>query len=299
MTLIPNRAGTGHLIAQLSLLVIVVSTVLVACGPRPTFPVPDILEPERVAYGRDLANGLAACGFCHGEQSIPGSPLSGGRVLTDSYGTVVAPNITPATSGIGEWQISEIVSALRGARGADQRHLSLEVHRGYEWMSDRDLYAIVAYLRALPAVENEVPRRSIGALARNTTGFFDRWREVRGYVPPINPQDKVAWGGYLVDHVARCGSCHDLPGGFFTGGRYLSGGQEIEIDGESRLAPDITADERLGIGSWSEAEIIYYLQTGEAPGNKFVDPTFCPTNFYARADKSDLQAIAAYLKTLR
>jgi len=299
MTIIPNSASTAHLLARFALLVIIVSTALVACGPRPTFPVPDILEPDKITHGRDLANGLAACGSCHGEQSIPGSALSGGRVFEDSFGQVIAPNITPASSGIGEWETSDVVRSLRGAVAPDGRMLSPEIHAGYEWMSDRDLYSIVAYLRALPPVENQLKKRSLGFIERNTTGFFDRWTEVRGYVPVISKRETVAWGGYLVDHVARCGSCHNLQGGFFTSGRYLSGGQEIKRDGESRLAPNITADERLGIGSWSEEEIVYYLQTGEAPGNKFVDSEFCPTNFYARARQDDLEAIAIYLKTLQ
>ena len=59
-------------------------------------------------HGRTLARGLAACGFCHGSDNTPMSPLSGGRTYSDRFGDLIIPNITPSKSGIGEWTTQEV-----------------------------------------------------------------------------------------------------------------------------------------------------------------------------------------------
>jgi len=266
-------------------------------------PDPDLVthtvDPSAVMRGKELAQGLAACGFCHGQISDPQSSLVGGRVITDKYGEVTAPNITSSASGVGAWTTNQLVRGIRAAVNREDEMLSPEVHRGFEWMADEDVLALVSYLRSLPPVENEVSRRSISFIDRNTTGFFDRTQEVRGYVARIKPRFELAYGEYLTTRVARCQSCHNGASTLLTEEQFLAGGKTIKTSSGDKFAPGITPAEVDGIGNWSEAHIVKFLQTGETPEGRAIDPEFCPITFYRNAPASDLKAIAHFLKAVQ
>ena len=257
------------------------------------------VEPEAVARGQELVKGLAACGFCHGAAPDPSAPLTGGRKFYDLYGEVNSPNLTPAASGLKDWSVIEIMKGIKSAQGRDETLLSAEAHSSYEWMSDRDTLAIIAYLRALPAVENEVERRSVSSIDRNTKGFFESRSDDVSYVPEIDRRHAVQYGGYLVDHVARCVTCHNGPTSLFGGAEYLAGGTAVRIEEGEKLAPGIGPSPEDGLGQWSEADIINYLKSGHTPRADETDAKFCPTRFYAKASQRDLEAIAKFLKSLK
>lgn len=282
-----------------SLSALVLMVVLISGCSRPKTP--ELGEPIDSAYrerGRYLVVGLAACGFCHGATNSSGAALSGGMVFHDKFGNVQAGNLTSSSFGLGDWSPNQIVKAVRSSIGKDGEVLSKDFHRGYEWMSDRDLVSIVAYLRSLPPVDGNGPKRSIGFLDRNTVGFFDSWSEIKGYVPDIGKSAPLEYGKYLVDHVARCGSCHNTESGWFSGGTYLGGGAMIRTSSGERYAPSIGPSVVDGLGDWSESEIVKYLKSGVTPSGEVVDSDFCPVTFYANAEATDLGFIAKYLKSL-
>lgn len=245
-----------------------------------------------------LVEGLAACGYCHGAQPSPSAPLSGGREFSDSYGPVLASNITPSKSGIGNWSTEEIIRLLRASLDRDKQQVSTEVHAGYEWLSDNDTLAIVAYIKSLPPVKQDVEHRSLTFVERNTTGLLEGRREVNGYVPDLDPKHGNEYGQYLTDHVARCGYCHNSEGSLLVNVGYLTGGKLVRNSQGEKLAPDITNSNLYGIGDWSEDAIVTYLQSGRTPDGKKSDSAFCPVGFYAGSDPQDLKAIARYLKSL-
>jgi len=258
---------------------------------------PEVVEyghnPQFVKRGEHLANGMALCAFCHGSTGEPFSELSGGKTVYDRFGAVQASNITPSDTGIDGWSETDIVRSIRAGRGADDRQLSMDVHSGYEWMSDTDAFSIAAYVSSVPPVPNEVPRRSISLLGRYTRGLFDKQREVTGHIPAIPKRFKVEYGKYLVDHVARCTYCHNSPGGIFSAGDYLRGGAWIRSGELERRAPGIAS-----LQDWSEEALVHYLKTSELPDESVSDPEFCPTSFYANAGDEALNAVAAYLIAL-
>ncbi|RIL09288.1 MAG: hypothetical protein DCC75_06870 [Proteobacteria bacterium] len=159
--------------------------------------------------------------------------------------------------------------------------------------------AIIAYLSSLPPVENEVSRRTLGTLTRNTTGILDSWKEVRGYVPSLNQRFGVEYGKYLLENVARCQSCHNTPGTLMTEGEYLMGGSTMRHERGEKRVPGISSSPEEGLGAWAEEDIVRYLQTGGTPENNYSDASFCPVGFYRNSDPKDLMAIAKYLKTVR
>jgi mono/diheme cytochrome c family protein len=273
--------------------------VLTGCSTVPPDPVAEVAKPEVVARGKAIVNGLASCGFCHGAAPTPDSPLSGGRVFHDLYGPVVAPNITQADSALGQWSAAEMQQLFRSGTRPDGTQISNELHRGFAWMSDQDLNSVVTYLRTIKAEGEQQPRREVSFLDRNTKGFWESSREVRGYVPQLNRGFAVEYGKYLADNVANCSSCHDMPAGVLSSTQYLGGGTTVRIGDESKVAPGLTTSAEVGLGEWSEDQIVSYLQSGQTPSGRMVDRQFCPVGFYALADRSDLVAIAKFLKTVK
>lgn len=263
-------------------------------------PVP-VSEPPANLYieeGRALVKGLAACGFCHGEKSSPQAVLSGGQTLYDVYGEVKAPNITPAEGALKGWTAGDFIKLFRTGETPREDTIVTELHRGFEWMADRDILAIVSYIKNLPPIRNDVDRRSIGIIDRNTTGFFQAEKEVAGHVPVIARTFQIEYGQYLADNVARCGVCHTMPASLLSERKYLAGGKLIKNENGEKYAPNITQAQPGGIGSWSHEEIVLYLKSGAAPGGRESDSDFCPTEFYANAPEEDLIALAKYLKTV-
>lgn len=273
--------------------------VLSGCSAPAPEPLADFIAGQDAAgRGAELVRGLAACGFCHGEKPKPNALLIGGRAVNDRYGEVLAANLTPAQSGLAGWTSNDIMAALREATNKAGKDISREVHNGYEWMSDSDTLAIVGYLQGLPAVENSVSRRSVGFLTRNTKGITDVRKSVRGYVPDIAVQHQREYGQYLVDHVARCNSCHAGAEGLFGDAPYLGGGQTVKFDGTEMVAPNISGDSSEGIGSWSEAQLLNFFKSAVTPDRRRVDPLFCPVEFFANARDSDLAAMISFLKSV-
>src|SRR5262249_32647191 len=132
-----------------------------------TAPPPDInfeMAPERVARGRYLFEKVMACDGCHSQhdESRFGRPVVEGGWGRGSVfpaelglpGTVVASNVTPdRETGLGAWTDGEIIRAIREGISRDGRALfPMMPYTNYRRMSDADVYAIVAYLRRLPAV---------------------------------------------------------------------------------------------------------------------------------------------------
>jgi mono/diheme cytochrome c family protein len=77
-----------------------------------------------VERGRYLVETIGACGNCHTPKGptgdLPGKHLAGGFQLDDSFGTWIAPNITPdPETGIGRWTDSEIIRAIREGKRPD------------------------------------------------------------------------------------------------------------------------------------------------------------------------------------
>lgn len=118
--------------------------------------------------------------------------------------------------------------------------------------------------------------------------------------------DAVARGEYLVS-LLGCGRCHTegyLLGGQATG-PHLAGSQvgiayTDEEPGSTpglAFAPNLTADEATGLGSWSRRDIVRALTTGVGTDGHRRLPVM-PWANYSVLNDADVQAIAAYLKSL-
>ena len=258
-------------------------------------------DNDAIARGAYLA-AAAGCDQCHTNSKNAGAAYAGGRVMDTAFGAIVTPNITPdRDTGIGGWSDADFVRAMRWGIAPDGTHYVTAFPFPYfAGMTEIDLADLKAFLDSRAPVS----RPRIGGAA--SLALFARARAAIGAAigadsapaPPPSKDDKIARGAYLVATVGRCGDCHTPLTwlGAPDADRYLAGSHGGL---EGRRAPNITPDEKTGIGSWSEDDIASLLKDGGTPDGDFVGGSMAEiVRNTGRLTDDDRRAIAAYLKTL-
>jgi mono/diheme cytochrome c family protein len=112
-------------------------------------------------------------------------------------------------------------------------------------------------------------------------------------------------GDYLVNTILACGTCHmprDADGKILPD-KPFSGGLIFSSPAFAATAANITSDVETGIGSWSDAEIKRALVEGIRPDHGRLPgvplAAMMPANFYKALLPEDLDAIVAYLRTVK
>ena len=106
---------------------------------------------------------MLTCGNCHTPKGPPaaiaGKDFSGGLSWDEPPFKVTAPNITQdKETGIGNWTDAAVKTVLRKGIRPNGVPVAMIMPSGfYEIMTERDLDAVVAYLRTLKPVKNKVP----------------------------------------------------------------------------------------------------------------------------------------------
>ena len=109
----------------------------------------------------------------------------------------------------------------------------------------------------------------------------------------------VKRGDYLVNGILTCGNCHTPKGP--TGDikdKAFSGGLSWDEPPFKVTAPNITQDKETGIGNWSDADIKKLMRTGLMPNGVHIAMVM-PTGFYHIMTEGDLDAVVAYLRTIK
>lgn len=267
--------------------------------------------PELVARGEYLFHHVAVCAECHsphdpervGEPIVPGRVGEGGwEFPLGAAGTVYSKNITPAA--VGEWTDGEIVRALRdGVSRKGAPLFPLMPYFNYRQLSERDLHALVAYMRTLPSRATQVPDRELA---------FPMNLIVRTIPNPAGPYPQeparspsAEYGRYLVT-AASCGECHSpMDRGEPVAGRAFSGGNPFpHEEGWVARSTNITPDSATGIGAWSRERFIGTFKSRVpgpggarrlAPGER---RSPMPWLGYSGMSEGDLGAIYDYLRTV-
>lgn len=109
----------------------------------------------------------------------------------------------------------------------------------------------------------------------------------------------VKRGDYLVNTIMTCGNCHTPKGpkGDVME-KAFSGGLSWDEPPFKVTAPNITQDKETGIGKWSAADLKKLLRTGVRPNGVAV-ATIMPTGFYGIITEHDMDAIVAYVRTIK
>jgi mono/diheme cytochrome c family protein len=117
-------------------------------------------DTDLVKRGDYLVNGILTCGNCHtpqsasGDTDIAGRAFSGGRSRDEPPFKVTAPNITQdKETGIGDYTDAELEQVLRKGIKRNGVPVAMVMPSGfYEIMTDHDLNAVNAYLRAIKPI---------------------------------------------------------------------------------------------------------------------------------------------------
>lgn len=256
-------------------------------------------KSDLVKRGDYLVNGLLTCGNCHTPKGPQGDIMekafSGGLTFDEPPFKVTAPNITPdKDTGIGAMSDADIEKVLRKGIKPDGTPVAMIMPSGfYEIMTDRDMNAVIAYLRTLKPIKNKVPDPV--------------YKVPQGHpVPPGGEnmfteemlQDKVKKGFYLVT-IAHCVECHTPlgPKGRDFVNDLGKGGFELKGPWGVSVSRNITSSKTKGIGAWTDAEIKRAITQGvRKDGSKLKPPM--AYHSYAIMTDADLDAVIAYLRTV-
>jgi len=276
---------------------------------------PDIrvsMDSASVERGKYLATHVAVCMDCHSRRDwhifsgpiAKGTEGSGGELFAREAGfpgTIYSTNLTPYQ--LSSWTDGEIYRAITSGVGKDGRALFpvMGYHR-FGQMDKADVYNIIAYLRTLPSVKNDVPKPELDfpVSLLNKLSPAPPAHQTR---PPMN--DTVRYGAYLVN-AAGCVDCHSRQDkGQVIPGTEFGGGMEFRQSAGIIRAPNITMHREAGIGAWTQELFVNkfkaYTDTAYHPNplakGELNSPM--PWTMYAGMSREDLQAIYAYLKTVK
>ena len=257
----------------------------------------EALAESPLERGTYLVRSIAACGNCHTpkgpEGDLPGMELAG-MTYDDSEARAIYqfPNITPdPETGVGGWTDEQLVVAIReGIRPDGSVMEGIMPFELYRHLSDADVEAIVAYIRSVPSVRNEIPGPEMGdSLSKGKDAS-------KLSVAAVSRDDPVAYGAYLAGPMGHCIECHtpgshgkvDYANNLGAGGRIFAGpwGKSVSTN----ITP-------TGLSRWTDDEIKTMISKGMRPdGSPMLPPM--GYSYYANISETDLDAIVAYLRSL-
>ena len=267
--------------------------------------IPAMAETQ-IERGSYLVNTIMACGNCHSPRdengrTIADKAFSGGLTFRTPPFIATASNITPdPETGIGSWSDAEIKRALAEGMRPDHHRLpgvplaAIMPANFYKALLPEDLDAIVAYLRSLKPVRNE-----ISDPVYKVPVHRDPYPDAEAGFSKAVFADPVKRGAYLVT-IGHCMECHsawsrgvsDFKTGLGRGGRDFA---EAGLAGSK--ASNITSDRTAGIGGWSDQEIARAITHGVSRDGRLLKPPMA-FSYYAGLKDSDLADIIAYLRTV-
>ncbi|HYC94769.1 MAG TPA: c-type cytochrome [Sphingomicrobium sp.] len=190
----------------------------------------------KLAHGKRLATVLVCTG-CHGAN------LQGTNVSADDpdYGDMNAPNITLLLAGYSDAELDQLI---RHGKPRDGREFWFMPTEAYQFLSDADYDALVAYLRTLKPEGKQLPpiRRGKGFNEEVAKGLFgNSQQQIQKFRSrqPVDLGQQHGWGRYLAQ--TTCTMCHNN-----------------ELQGWAEFTPDLNV-----AGVFTPAELETLLTTGK------------------------------------
>ena len=214
----------------------------------------DSLEgtPERLAQptAAQLADGdrqlkVLGCYSCHG-QGLRGNLMFSEPKVAEVY----APNLTLIAAKANDQQLAQ---AIRQGIGVDGRPLFIMPSAQYSRLTDAEVAALIAGIRALPVGGEQTPAIALGPIGRVgvVTGKLPSQPEAVEHYKASMPADlgpQFARGRHFA--MTNCAECH---GPSFGGGEPKPGTK----------APDL-----IVAGAYDLPEFQRLMRTGVASGNR-------------------------------
>ncbi|QLH31426.1 MAG: c-type cytochrome [Cyclobacteriaceae bacterium] len=310
------------LIKYVSYVLIVLIVVITAVLTYVKTALPDVGEAEdlkieytteQIERGRYLANSVSVCMDCHSKRDfslfsgppVPGTLGMGGDRFDQAVGmpgVFYARNIT--SEGISRYTDGELFRVITTGVTKEGRALfPLMPYLYYGRMDREDLYCIIAYIRTIAPIKNEVPESVID---------FPMNFIVNTIPQKANHQTKpdttamLAYGAYMTN-ASGCIECHTpVDKGQIIQDMAFGGGRDFQFpDGSIVYSSNISPDTQTGIGSWTKEIFIKrfkayadstYIPEKVAPG---AFNTIMPWTMYGTMTAQDLGAIYTYLKSVK
>lgn len=234
-------------------------------------------DSAAIAHGEYVAR-AQGCQDCHGEDYS-------GQVFADAPPfRVVASNLTAGAGGIGDdYSDEDWDRTIRHGVRPDGRPVLIMPSAAFHNLSDYDTAALIAYLKTLPPVDNELPETEVRALGRALSAFaLDPHMEVRtaaarADAPPRAPT--AEYGEYLAN--ITCWYCH---------GEDFRGAQPPIP--ESPFAPDLSVT-----GQWPFEMFDEVLRTGVRPDGSELSEAM-PIALTKHLSDDDMRALHAFFASM-
>lgn len=269
--------------------------------------------PERIERGRYLANHVHACMDCHSTRDwstfsgtlTPGTLGRGGERFDQSVGmpgVVISKNISP--EGIARYTDGELLRVITTGVNKDGKAMfPLMPYPYYGKMDREDIYAVIAYIRSIAPIKNEVAETSLDFPMNFIVNLIPQKANLQ---KRPDPSDQLAYGAYMTN-ASGCIECHtNVSKGQIIRELAFSGSREFVFPGGSIVrSSNITPDKETGIGGWTEE---MFVARFKAYADSIYKPepfkpgefnTIMPWTMYSGMNKQDLSAIYAYLKTVK
>jgi mono/diheme cytochrome c family protein len=305
-------------------IIVIVLAVLVGAGliyfnltyPK-VIPAPDIkvnATPDKIARGEYLAKHVTMCIDCHSNRDWKkfagpikqGTEGKGGDKFDESIGfpgTIYAKNITPAA--LKNWTDGEIFRAITMGLNKDKKALfPMMPYYNFNKMSREDVEAIIAYIRTMKPIKNEVPDKELNF----PLNLIVKTMPLETYKPvkAVNKSNPAEYGKYLVT-IGSCAECHtQSEEGTPLPGMDFAGGVEFKLPHGTIRSANITSDNESGIGSWTKEAFIARFKSFDSDSAKNIPAdlfkeynSIMPWTQYAGMTKEDLGAIYEYLRTVK
>lgn len=227
-------------------------------------------DAASIARGRHLAEAIAVCTICHGEN------LAGKLAFEDGFlGRGYTANLTAGLGGVGRYyRDADWARAIRYGVKPDGHGILFMPSDYYNALTDADLGAMIAYLKSLPPVDNTRTRLELGFAARVMLDLGLAGDVVRAAVIREGPRQE--------DYLVRLGGCQ------FCHGVDLRGGQGPE--------PGAPGGPALRGRDWTLAAFSAALRGGQAADGHRIDPKYMPWQGFARLSDAEVAEIYAALQ---
>jgi hypothetical protein len=304
---------------------IVLAVIVVGVGALLTYvkaALPDVGKAEeikieytsqRIERGRYLASSVCVCMDCHSKRDwerfsgplVEGTLGQGGERFDQSVGlpgVFLSRNITP--EGISRYTDGELLRVITtGVNKEGNAMFPLMPYSHYGKMDREDIYSIIAYVRSITPLKNEVLASQPDFPMNFIINTIPQKADLQS---KPDTSDILAYGAYMVN-ATGCIECHtQVEKGMIIPEIAYSGGREFLFhDGSIVRSSNITPDEETGIGKWTKEAFIQRFKMFE--DSSYVLPsvnageynTYMPWTMYAGMSRQDLGAIYAYLKTVK
>ena len=280
--------------------------------PEESIPIPT--DEASITNGRHIFQ-FRGCEACHSsgkylDLSEPGQTLNThlklpsqdiphmeGNVYMDdpAIGQVNASNLTSGEGGVGaSYTDRDMIRAIRHGVRPDGTPLLFMPSTEFYFLSEKDLGAVIAYIKSAPPVDHELPRSRLSWTGRvimtlvPTITFIPAELIPHDAARPVAPEPGITseYGEYLTQ---SCKVCHGLT---------MSGGPIPGFPSSWPPALNLTFGEGSSLRTWTEEGFINTIRTGATPDGRELRAEYMPWGSYKFMNDDELKAVWAYLQSL-